>query len=82
MDPNEKIIREKIRSFIQKKINHPVADHDDFITKGFVNSLFALELVVFVEKTFSIKVGDADLDLKNFNSVSAMAALVMKKQRS
>jgi acyl carrier protein len=49
---------------------------DDIFAVGFVNSLFALELVMFIEKTFGIVVANEELRLENFRTVGAMARLV------
>jgi acyl carrier protein len=55
-------------------------DDDDIFERGFVDSLFALELVSFVEKTFHIELGDDDLILSNFSTVNAVVSLVSRKQ--
>ena len=46
---------------------------------GIVNSLFAVQLMTFVEKTFAIEVEMEDLDIENFKSLNATAAFVMRK---
>jgi acyl carrier protein len=46
---------------------------------GVVNSLFAMQLVMFVEKEFQITVENEDLDFANFQSISAIAHLVDRK---
>jgi methoxymalonate biosynthesis acyl carrier protein len=53
-----------------------LAIDDDIFAVGFVNSLFALELVMFIEKTFGIVVANEELRLENFCTVGAMARLV------
>jgi len=45
-----------------------------------VNSMFAMQLVQFVESTFGIAVENDDLELDNFRSIDALAALVERKQ--
>ena len=52
----------------------------DIFAMGLVNSLFALELVLYVEKTFMIEIGDADLERGNFRSARAMADLIVRKR--
>lgn len=52
---------------------------DDIFALGYVNSLFALELVTFVERRFALAIDVADLDLDNFRSVEKMAELVRRK---
>lgn len=56
-----------------------LADDDDIFEVGGINSLFAIELLTFVEEVFSITLEDADLDRKNFSSIASMAALVERK---
>jgi acyl carrier protein len=51
-------------------------DDDDIFALGFVNSLFAMQLVSFVEKEFDMTVGDEDLQIDNFRSVNAVVDLV------
>ncbi|WP_300609514.1 acyl carrier protein [Trebonia sp.] len=49
---------------------------DDIFALGFVNSLFAMELVMFLETTFAFTVPNEALRLDSFRSLNAMAALV------
>ncbi len=72
--------KEKIREFLVKYIkkNDLKEDEDIFATK-LVNSLFAMQLVMFVEKGFGIKVENEDLDLKNFNSINAITEFIDRK---
>jgi len=73
-------IKEKTRAFLGKFIqsNH-LEDDKDLFASGLLNSLFAMQLVLFVEKEFGIKVENEDLDLKNFNSLNAIAGFVQRK---
>lgn len=56
-----------------------LTDGDDFFEKGFVNSLFAMQLVMFVEKEFSLRVEDEDLELQNFNTINGISNFVQRK---
>lgn len=47
---------------------------------GHVNSLFALQLITFVEKSFGIFVDNEDLDLANFCSIGAIRRFVERKR--
>jgi methoxymalonate biosynthesis acyl carrier protein len=52
---------------------------DDIFALGLVTSLFAVQLVEFVEAEFGFTVESEDLELDNFRSVSAIAAFVRRK---
>ena len=72
--------KEKIRQFFSQFFRaSDLQDGDDIFAKGFVNSLFAMQLVMWVEREFNVKVEDDDLELSNFNSVNAVAAFVTRK---
>ncbi len=78
---DEKPIREKLRAFILASIHVPeLADDDNLFESGIVNSLFAVQLMTFIEKTFAIEVGPDDLDIANFKSIEAAAGFVLRKQ--
>lgn len=69
--------KEILLAFFQKeKKISGIDENTDLFKEGHVNSLFALEMVVFIEKTFSIKIPRKEMNKANFTSVGAMAALV------
>jgi methoxymalonate biosynthesis acyl carrier protein len=69
--------RPDLRSFLGTRFPQvEVADEEDIFALGFVNSLFAMELVLFIERTFGFEVSNEDLTLDNFRSIKAMAELV------
>lgn len=53
---------------------------DDIFALGFGNSLFAMQLVSFVERQFSIAIESEDLEMANFRSIDAIASLVERKR--
>ena len=68
---------EKIAGFIRERFPEAdFTDTDDIFSLGFINSLFAMELVMYLEKTFDITLGNEDLRIDNFRTVKAMAGLV------
>ncbi|GCE29303.1 hypothetical protein KDA_47870 [Dictyobacter alpinus] len=70
-----------IRAFIARYIqNYTLADDENIFALGFINSLFAMQLVLFVEKEFHIEVDNEELDIDNFSTINAIAALVERKQ--
>lgn len=76
----ETTIQTKIRNFLAKFFqNIELEDNQDIFALGFVNSLFAMQLVLFVEKEFGVQVENEDLDIDNFRSIQAIATLVEQK---
>lgn len=52
---------------------------EDYFALGHANSLFALELITFVERHFSITVEVTDLELENFRTIARTAEFVRRK---
>ncbi|HYH19569.1 MAG TPA: acyl carrier protein [Azospirillum sp.] len=52
---------------------------EDIFASGFTNSLFAMQLVDFVEREFGIEIDPEDLDIDNFRTLGRVAALVERK---
>jgi acyl carrier protein len=74
-------LKQSIADFFARNLHTPQLNGDDDIfTLGLVNSLFALQIVIFVEKAFGITVENEDLDLDNFRSINALAGFVARKQ--
>lgn len=67
---------EKILHFFEEKGIHNLDFDTDLFKGGFINSLFALEMVVYLEDTFKIRIKDKDISEQNFKTISAIAALV------
>ncbi len=73
-------IRTITRAFLAKFFqNLDLQDDQDIFAMGFVNSLFAMQLVLFVESEFGISVENEDLDIDNFKSINAIVNLVERK---
>lgn len=71
----------KIRSFILRASKQKnIEDHDDIFARGYVNSLFAMQLVMYLENEFSLQVDNDDLELENFQSIDAISQFVERKQ--
>ena len=75
--------KETIRNFILDSINIPgLNDDDNLFESGIVNSLFAVQLMTFLEKTFRIEVTMDDLSMDNFESINATSSFVERKQNN
>ena len=72
-------IKDKIREYLQSTVPHVEFDDDTAILEnGYVTSLIAMQLVLFVESEFGISIGDDDLNRENFSSIISVTQLVEK----
>lgn len=78
-------VKNTVRQFVSNNfyIGDPVAftDQTSFLEHGIVDSTGILEVVTFLEDTFSIKIADEDLIPENLDSVDGIAAFVARKKR-
>jgi methoxymalonate biosynthesis acyl carrier protein len=72
--------KEKLRAFLGRHIGgRALGDEEQIFAAGFVNSMFAMQIVLFLEKSFQIAIANEDLELKNFQTINAMAELIARK---
>jgi len=70
----------KVGQFVSEYLSNAEVDPElDLFASGMVNSLFAMQLVLFVEKDFGIAVANEDLDYQNFRSIAAICDFVGRK---
>jgi methoxymalonate biosynthesis acyl carrier protein len=70
------VVAQQIQDFLAGRVNQEVPSDQDLFRTGLVSSMFAMELVVFLEQTYGIAIVGPDLKLDNFRSVDSMSALV------
>ncbi|GGX80111.1 phosphopantetheine-binding protein [Streptomyces minutiscleroticus] len=72
-----------IRDFILRHVHgEPLDDDEDLFAGGYVNSLFAVQMLLWIERAFGLRVDDKDLDSTNFWSVNAITAFVTDRRVS
>lgn len=77
-------MKQQIRAFIAENFlfspnGFDLSDDASFLDEGVVDSTGTLELVLFVEETFGIVVGDHEIEPENFDSVNKLAAYIARK---
>jgi acyl carrier protein len=70
----------RIRGFVLQKFplarKRKVANYDNLLETGVIDSLGVLELVEFLQQEFSVAVADDDLTPENFQNIESMARFV------
>ncbi|GAB1541396.1 hypothetical protein NUACC21_40670 [Scytonema sp. NUACC21] len=73
-------IQTKIKGFLSRFFrNYDLQLDEDIFSLGFVNSMFAMQLVLFLEQEFQITIENEDLDFANFRTINAMTRLIESK---
>ena len=78
-------VRTEMRAFIEESFlyMHPdlqLADGDDLLAKGLIDSLGFVELVEEVQSRYGLAVQDIEITEENFGSVDAIVTYVERKQ--
>jgi methoxymalonate biosynthesis acyl carrier protein len=69
-------IEENLLRYLESRTTTRWDPDRDLFNTGGLSSLFAMELVVYLEKSFDVVIMGSDLRLDNFRTVRAMTALV------
>ena len=77
MAENNSRIRNLLTPYLQ---GYELKDDEDIFSLGLINSLFVMQLVLYIEKEFNITCQGEDLDMDNFRSINKINDFVTRKQ--
>ena len=78
---SESEIYQEIKQFILRvSRRESIADEEDIFEGGIVNSLFAMQLIIFLEKQFNIHVDGKELKQDNFKNIKSIVAYIINKK--
>lgn len=76
-------IKEKVRGFVTTNFYVPnpaeLKDDDSLLDRGIIDSTGVLEVIGFLEDTFSITVADEEMLPENLDSITNISAFVARK---
>lgn len=73
-------IKKEIRGFIGKGFHvTDLEDETNIFSRGGVHSLFFMQLLVFIEKRFSVELYDGEFDINKLQTISQIALLIDAK---
>ncbi len=77
-------IKAQLKQFFKEnfmvEFNGEISDSDSFLENGVIDSTGVLELVLFLEETYEIKVEDDDIIPENLDSMDNIEAFIKTKQ--
>jgi acyl carrier protein len=78
-------IRSEMRAFIEQNFLYlrpdvELADGDDFLALGIIDSLGFVELVEEVQSRYSVAIDDVEITEQNFGSIDAITGFVERKR--
>lgn len=79
-------IKQQIRSYIVENFffgddRVKFNDNDSFLEKGILDSTSILELILFLEETYGIKVEDDELIPENLDSIDNIIKFLQRKKQ-
>ena len=76
-------IKEKVKTFIRESFlfdsTAQIEDGDSLLEKGIIDSTGVLELILYLEEEFGIKIEDEEVIPENLDSVANIENLIMSK---
>ncbi|MFE2728818.1 acyl carrier protein [Kitasatospora sp. NPDC059327] len=75
-------VQQEILRFLESRTRVTWEPDTDLFKDGGQSSLFAMELVVHLEKSFDVSIRGTDLRLDNFRTVTVMTSLVTRLRQA
>jgi acyl carrier protein len=69
-----------ISAEILKQPNRLLHQDDPLITSGLIDSFSLVDLALFVEDNFNVKIDDTELNSDTFNTLAQLADLIRSRQ--
>ncbi|MGD2161863.1 MAG: acyl carrier protein [Anaerolineales bacterium] len=77
-------MEEKLRKYIQDEIlkdaNFAIQSDEPLISSGLIDSFSLVDIALFVEGEFGIRIDDAELNADVFDTLSELTALIKDRQ--
>ena len=72
-------IAAQIATAILKTPKHPPALDAALISSGLIDSFHLVDLALFVEDTFGVRLDDGELNAQCFDTIAQLTALIMQR---
>lgn len=79
-------IQQTIADFITQKIlkqpKRVIQPGDALISSGLIDSFSLVDLALFVEDTFGVRIADSELNASTFDSIEQLSSLIQSRQKA
>jgi len=76
----EKDLTEYILTQILKRPKYPLDNDTALISSGLIDSFHLVDLAVFIEEKFGVRIDDSELNADTFDTVTQLSALIRQRQ--
>lgn len=74
------ILSDYIAGSVLKQPNRPIAPDASLINSGLVDSFSLVDLAMFIEERFHVRLDDTELNASTFDTLAQLSALVEKRK--
>ena len=75
-----RLLSEKIATQILKKPQRIITSDEAIISSGLIDSFSLVDLALFVEDMFSVRIEDTELNAQTFDNLSQLADLILLRR--
>ena len=70
-------VRDELKTFLARRIPEDILDDDlNTFESGYINSMFAMEIVMHIEEILGFRIPANRLDMKSFRTLGSITQLV------
>ncbi len=69
-----------VAATILKQPKRVLADDEPLISSGLIDSFSLVDLALFVEQTFGVRIDDSELNAETFDSLAQLAAIIEQRR--
>jgi acyl carrier protein len=74
------IIEKYIAAQVLKQPNRSIAPDEPLISSGLIDSFSLMDLALFVEDTFGVRIEDTELNANTFDNLTQLAGLIASRK--
>ncbi len=72
-------LKDFIATEILRQPNRAIANDEKLISSGLIDSFSLMDLALFVEDTFNVRIDDTELNAETFDTLEALAELIQPR---